>query len=153
MYNMSLKKNRNQGFTLVELIVVIAIISVLSAAMIPATFRYIEKSNIGVDEVYIDGVADGLATIAATDVRISTCPATVTIDSAGKIQNSIATGPKASETEEIVDAFLAELYPASSQQFVSKYYTGIGADVSSGVTLYLDANGCVTISGTKNLNS
>ena len=43
-----IKKN-DKGFTLVELIIVIAIISILSAAIVPAIIRYIDKSKKAMD--------------------------------------------------------------------------------------------------------
>ena len=47
-----LKKN-NAGFTLVELIVVIAILGVLMAVLVPQYIQYVEKSRLGVDNSYI----------------------------------------------------------------------------------------------------
>ena len=43
------KKNGNKGFSLVELIIVIAIMSILAAAIAPAIIRYIDKSRKAVD--------------------------------------------------------------------------------------------------------
>ena len=42
-------KSRNNGFSLVELIIVIAIIAILAAAIAPALVRYIDKSRKAVD--------------------------------------------------------------------------------------------------------
>ncbi len=41
--------NKNKGFSLVELIIVIAIMAILAAAIAPALIRYIEKSRKSVD--------------------------------------------------------------------------------------------------------
>ena len=142
----------NKGFTLVELIIVIAIIATLSAVALPQYFKYVEKARIGVDESYIGEVAHTLEVIAVTDVRVHSAPVTVTFDTAGKIQGSTASGANADVTERAVDTALADVFPVEAQRFVSHYYMGTGDEVSSGVVLALDAGGVVTISGTKNLN-
>ena len=46
----ALKKLDNKGFTLVELIIVIAIIAVLAAVLAPQYIKYVEKSKVAVDE-------------------------------------------------------------------------------------------------------
>ncbi len=46
---MQMKKN-NKGFSLVELIIVIAIMAILSAALAPQLMKYIEKSRLSTDE-------------------------------------------------------------------------------------------------------
>ena len=143
----------DKGFTLVELIIVIAIIAILSAVSVPQYVRYVERSRIAVDEAYIGEVASTLAMVAATDIKINTCPVTVTFDTAGKIQPCTATGPYRAETEVAVNAYLLDFYPDSAQIFESNYYKGVGTDISSGVKLVLDAEGVVTISGTKSFNS
>ena len=140
---------RNSGFTLVELIIVVAIIAVLSAVAAPQYIKYVERSRIGVDESYIGEVASTLATVAATDIKINTCPVTVTFDNDGKIQDCTASGPDAEETEPAVNAYMDEMYPDSAQTFTSNHYQTAG----TGVRLVLDAEGVVTISGTKNINT
>lgn len=49
MGNKRLSANWNLGFTLVELIIVIAIIAVLSAVAAPQYIKYVEKSKISTD--------------------------------------------------------------------------------------------------------
>ncbi|MCM1282456.1 MAG: type II secretion system GspH family protein [Muribaculaceae bacterium] len=44
------KKRNNKGFSLVELIVVIAIMAVLMVVLAPAMLRYVEKSRVQKDE-------------------------------------------------------------------------------------------------------
>ena len=63
-------RKNNKGFTLVELIIVIAIIAVLSAVIAPQYLRYVEKSKVSADkdtaaaieQVVNVLVADGIAT-------------------------------------------------------------------------------------------
>lgn len=43
------RRNHNKGFSLVELIIVIAIMAILAAAIAPAVIRYIDKSRKAVD--------------------------------------------------------------------------------------------------------
>lgn len=45
-----MKKKNNKGFSLVELIVVIAIMAVLMVVLAPAMLRYVEKSRVQKDE-------------------------------------------------------------------------------------------------------
>ena len=143
----------NKGFTLVELIIVIAIIATLSAVAMPQYFKYLEKARIGMDESYIGEVAHTLEVIAVTNDKVHSAPVTVTIDTAGKIQESMASGSNAAVTASAVDAELARVFPVEAQQFVSQFYMGTGDEVSSGVVLAMDAGGVVTISGTKNINT
>ena len=153
MNRKSFFKKRNKGFTLVELIIVIAIIAVLAAVSAPQYVKYVEKGRISVDESYIGVVARSLANAGASEVPPEAAPVTLTINSNGKIQGCTASGPNAASVAAAVDAKMVEIHPDSAQFFGSKYYTGVGSDVSSGVTLVLDSYGGVTISGTKNINT
>ena len=144
-----LSTKRNSGFTLVELIIVVAIIAVLSAVTAPQYIKYVERSRIGMDEGYIGEVASTLAMVAATDIKVNTCPIEIKFDNAGKIQPCTASGPFADETEPAVDAYMLEMYPTGTQTFKSDHYKTAG----TGVSLVLDAEGVVTISGTKNINT
>lgn len=70
MKNENMKKN-NKGFSLVELIVVIAIMAVLMVILAPAMLRYVEKTRVQKDESAISEVANA-AELALGDEEIYT---------------------------------------------------------------------------------
>lgn len=52
----------NKGFSLVELIIVIAIMAILVGVMAPQLIRYIEKTNVSSDTQLADTVAEAIVT-------------------------------------------------------------------------------------------
>ncbi|MEG1242930.1 MAG: prepilin-type N-terminal cleavage/methylation domain-containing protein, partial [Oscillospiraceae bacterium] len=65
-------KANNKGFTLVELIVVIAILGVLMAVLVPQYIQYVEKSRIGVDESIFGEIAHNMEIGAASTEALGT---------------------------------------------------------------------------------
>ncbi len=64
-----MKKN-NKGFSLVELIIVIAIMAVLMAVLAPQFLRYVERSRLQSDNTTLGEIANACK-IAATDEAIA----------------------------------------------------------------------------------
>lgn len=77
-----IRKN-NKGFTLVELIIVVAIIAVLSAVAAPQYIKYVERSRQGVDASTLEEVRHAVEVEAAINPPASTT--TVTVSSAGAL--------------------------------------------------------------------
>lgn len=80
-----MKKMNNKGFSLVELIVVIAIMGVLMVVLAPQYLRYVEKSRLQKDNSAIAEVAENIK-IALSDQQIYekvTTGTTVTIGGSG----------------------------------------------------------------------
>ncbi|MEG1633690.1 MAG: type II secretion system protein, partial [Oscillospiraceae bacterium] len=71
-----------KGFSLVELIIVIAIMAALVAVLAPQYVKYVEKSKVTADISNLDSVLNALK-IAATDVAPAT--GTINISGAGAI--------------------------------------------------------------------
>lgn len=92
-------KSDNNGFTLVELIIVIAIIAVLSAFAAPQYIKYVEKSKIAMDmdtaaiieSVIITLCTDG--TITTDDAAYVTWDASTGLSGEGKNAIEAVTGP------------------------------------------------------------
>ena len=58
--NENIKKNANKGFTLVELIIIIAIMAILTAAITLSVIRYIETSRQTIDVYNASLIKDAL---------------------------------------------------------------------------------------------
>lgn len=82
-----MKTKKNAGFSLVELIVVIAIMAVLVGVLAPAYLKYVEKSRKSTDVSAVADIITAASTVAA-DVEFD-IPANsefvASIDNAGKI--------------------------------------------------------------------
>lgn len=62
-------RNDNKGFSLVELIIVIAIMAILVGVMAPQLIKYIEKSNVSADTQMLDTIHTALV-LAMTDPEV-----------------------------------------------------------------------------------
>ena len=62
---------RNKGFSLVELIIVIAIMAILIGVMAPQLIKYIEKTNISADTQLCDSVHTAIMTAANDPVVLT----------------------------------------------------------------------------------
>ena len=70
---MGLKEKNNKGFSLVELIIVIAIMAILVAVMVPVLMKFIEKSKVSSDTQLADTVR-GAFLCAITDAKVLSDP-------------------------------------------------------------------------------
>lgn len=85
--NKKQKNLTNKGFSLVELIIVIAIMAVLVGVLAPQYIKFVEKSRVSADAQQVEEFT-GAMTVLASDVDVtldSTKTYTVTSDTTGKI--------------------------------------------------------------------
>lgn len=69
---------KNDGFSLVELIIVIAIMAVLIGILAPTYLKYVQKSAVSSDKQLITTISRAI-TYAATDQKIQEEPASLTV--------------------------------------------------------------------------
>lgn len=85
------KQKNNKGFSLVELIVVIAIMAVLVGVLAPQLIKYVEKSREATDIQTCDNIATALKTYYAdeeVDKSAANNKVTVTLSSASEVGTS-----------------------------------------------------------------
>jgi type IV pilus assembly protein PilA len=124
----------NKGFSLVELIIVIAIMAILVGVMAPQLIKYIEKTNVSSDAQLCDSIKSALQTsmldpeiIAKNDSTLSTDPAAVSGIN-GSVKNNM---------EEILGVSLSDL----EDQLKSH----VGGSKASGIQYIVENGNSVTV--------
>lgn len=117
----------NKGFSLVELIIVIAIMAILIVVLAPQYLKYVEKSRVSADQASIQGYIDAMQVIAADP--------DITLDNTKSytLTNGTLNGKKAA-------------VPSAELQTVLTAQGMLDADTAKGSVLQSTAYGNATIS-------
>lgn len=139
------KKMNNKGFSLVELIVVVAIMAVLIGVLAPQYLRYVEKSRLQKDNSAIAEIANAMK-IAAADEAINTF---IAGDAAGKNVTIANTADNnATITFGTGDVLMTELGKAIAASYTTGSNSYKKSDVDIVLNVKVDGNGVVTVTGT-----
>ncbi len=112
-------ENANKGFSLVELIIVVAIMAVLIGVLAPQYMRYVERTRLQKDNSAIAEIANA-AKIAMADESINsatTLPATLTIGEDGKKIAKVITFDAATDLGKELQAVIGASYTTSSNAY------------------------------------
>lgn len=141
-------KKSNKGFSLVELIIVIAIMAILAAAIAPALIRYIDKSR-KADDVQFFGQIQTAASAAlanedaysavAAKLGTSTAVWSGSATSTGVVQNDSTNG----------NEFVDEVNSTLGTNNKLKYIKGCGSGVNITVLITSDEKVHVSVAGSE----
>lgn len=140
---MKKKLSNNKGFSLVELIIVIAIMAVLIGVLAPQYLKYVEKSKISSDADLVASIRSGVETMIS-DPDYTITAGTITINDSGiTVTNFAATD---SSGADVIPTVMGNNW--TSQKFKSKKYKATPVTI----TVTLDADGIPTCTDNAPLN-
>lgn len=87
------KSMNNKGFSLVELIIVIAIMAILIGVMAPQLSKYVERARVSKDTQAVDAVHTAIVT-AMLDPTVDDAPASKTYNTLADLYGDTADSPK-----------------------------------------------------------
>ena len=132
--------NKNKGFSLVELIVVVAIMAVLVGILAPAYLSYVEKTRRGTDENMAEEVRHTIeiatADICVYDEVVNSLPKTYTFScqTPASIKSAAAAGSKMEEA--LDDVYGTKKFECKSKKYKQKTsYTVTVTSSSNGTAL------------------
>ena len=138
-----MKKTNNKGFSLFELIIVIAIMAILIGVLAPQYIKYVEKSRESADRDLLDSVYKACS-VAASDPEVTDAP-----DAPATGTSTVTIGD--ASTPQFNDAVYATLGVTALSQVQDKLKSKKAGGSGATINVEIDANGnYVVYVGTKN---
>lgn len=131
----------NKGFSLVELIIVIAIMAILVGVMAPQLIKYIEKSNVSADTQVCDSIHSAVLTsMMDPEVVTATDSATQTKLSSLNAAQDIAT--LLTGTDKFTQSVKDIMGVTSASDITLKSHSGTAVLTPSAISVSVDGNRC-----------
>ena len=139
--------NKNKGFSLVELIVVVAIMAVLVGILAPAYLSYVEKTRRGADEDMAEEVRHSIE-VATAEICVYdevSGGATFTFANGNGIATQITAGLSTATNlkNSMEDVYASKTFDIKSKFYKTKTYTVTVASPATGGT-----GAALTVTGT-----
>lgn len=144
------KKKDNKGFTLVELVIVVAILAILVGILAPQYTKYVEKSRQSADAANMDEMVKAVEIYAADGINIPIAgDAVITISSDGTSVAAKGNAKAAAGTEESKTKTTVDMVESALKEHV-KDYENIKMKSSNwegniSAEINVDSNGAVTV--------
>lgn len=140
-------KKSNKGFSLVELIIVIAIMAILAAAIAPALIRYIDKSRKADDVQFFGQIQTAASAALANEDAYSAVAAKLGTSSA--VWSGSATGTGVVQNDTTSNEFVSEVNSTLGTNNKLKYIKGCGSGVNITVLITSDEKVHVSVAGSE----
>ena len=132
----------NKGFSLVELIIVIAIMAILVGVMAPQLIKYIEKTNVSSDAQVCDSIRSAITTaMLDPEVVNAATPGLPTVDGTGKV-TAIPEGEFKNAVDEILGLATGS-DPSAATNY--KFKSHVGSATASGLTIVIKNGNAVSV--------
>ena len=149
----------NKGFSLVELIIVIAIMAILVGVMAPQLIKYIEKSNVSADTQVCDSIHSAILT-SMMDPEVVTATDSDTQTKLGQLGSVQSITTLLTGSDKFTQSVKDIMGVTSVSDIVLKSHANQSSVLqASNISLYTDGNRCYVwitgsdASGSKNTNS
>jgi prepilin-type N-terminal cleavage/methylation domain-containing protein len=117
-----MKKTNNKGFSLVELIIVIAIMAILVGVLAPQYMKYVEKSRISADKDLADSVYNACTTASADPDNASSEPSA---------NSSVSVTAGTDWGDDVLDTLGVTSFSDVEAKLKSKAYKGQSINIST----------------------